>query len=1640
MPIIRVERSEGRLRFGEEDTPAPFGVIAEGVRPEIIVAVLPTRDVDVLAVGLVLAVDGREQRVQFRKHTSAQTTSKEQFWIAQFPKLRPGSEVAYEVVVLFSIGGDTEHISSTEGGRSRIKLSVSGEAPADAPPPSIAPPPQPVAAPPVMAPPMAVTTKSVTGKVVTDRGQPGSRIALRLTHRAFGGASELLGEGVTDEQGNYRIGYSLSGKANLALLAVDAAGNEVALNRTRRGVSDKETLNAVAPERLVEKRAGELERLMDALRPAIPAGATLGGALETDEHRDLTMLHKASQWDARLIALAALAEARSHETNLPAKALYALFRCGLPTHRDAISRLDLATFRAALSRARTERLIELENTELEEAAAAFVHFVKLDYRRIRGPHAVSSLGDLLDSSGLDEASREALLGVLTAKAHPPDTVEGNVELWDQIKNAGLSEGAVARLQQQGRLGLLTDNHGPLIVQLITENITTADELAATGHYEPALWQERLSRLTTEAFPTPALPPGETIESYANTLASRVRRAVPVQVVRQRIARGQLAAEGVDDACLRRLHRIAPNEAALSKLVSAGFRSALDVARKQVDAFANEVAGDLSTDEAAAIHGAATSVVGAALAELAAGPLPSRPSNHRSVLGPFAHLADLLRCVKNSPDHPRPLELLAARRPDLTTLAADESSTRPVHGIDLVNEILERDVAGPGADEDSPRRAYDALRRASFPRALPFDQITETLRGWLSRTPSKSHDSEPRASRPSLWQVRDAFSSSRDNGDLDESTASVFLELLGLSASEIELFTSRRSLVDEWYVQFGYDAEGPASSELTSRDNLVRRLQITVEDLAEISKAPFFVGIQPREWLVRVALFVRLREKLAMDTATLANTLAALYPRGAKIEDGLRTALVYLSHVVEIEALLDLPASDRPRIKALWSSKDRSAEARPWLAKTLGLSTVELDALVEALGYDPIRPLSDKPIQRLADDVPFASTLPFIRLVLQLREVGLPVDEAVRLNHYPFEEAARRLELTAAEVAHAAPGDGSATTLARLLQHLHLKRRLSATSGDMIGLFRSANITVGQDVGEHAARESIARAFSDALASLSRREAADIRRVVMHFDADWSINVSAGGRLAVEATKLREPQHIARILRAVDVAARLSVPVERILSGRSWLVREHDTASLESIRQALAKAHGAIVWRSVEQAVEEGQRGRRRDALVADTMRRRGFSSRRHLGEHFLIDPDTSADALTTRVDQAVVSMQRFLGRCILGLETLSPDAPSTLRRMIDASCHERVSSAEVWRAERARVLFPSVGSTAGDALKSPLFLDFERALESGNGSFADAEQSLVDYLRGLDDLARRDSHAGELTMDRWEGWAPPSHRPWVVVDRLPDLPIDRYFLTAAGAPAFEPNMEECTHPPRDSQDWVVDASALVDYGASAIGARGFAGRASSQRSAPEMASGTSGNRFVRSLVQRALADGASALFTVGESSVDFSDQRYALYYREVFFQAPYAAALRAIQEKRHVDAQRWLDALLGFWTGVSSSCERMLVLACADNLIAAGDHHAVVAADLVAICSSSGAWGRNEAEKRPNAESDSVLDRLVALEATTHRVPVSAALGEGQAGDVVREIVEDLLSTPAATLPLDARIVVRHAALEDSRPRSDLGS
>lgn len=1633
MPIVRVERSEGRLRFGEEDTPAPFGVIAEGVRPDIIVAVLPTRDVDVLAVGLVLAVDGREQRVQFRKHTSAQTTSKEQFWIAQFPKLRPGSEVAYEVVVLFSIGGDTEHISSTEGGRTRIKLSVSGEAPPEAPPPSIAPAPQAITAPPVIAPPIAaVTTKSVTGKVVTDRGQPGSGITLRLTHRAFGGASQLLGEGVTDEQGNYRIGYTLSEKANLTLVAVDAAGDEVVLNRARRGVSDKEVLNAVAPERLVDKRAGELERLMDALRPAIPVGAALGAALETDEHRDLTMLHKASQWDARLIALAALAEARAHETNLPAKVLYALFRAGLPTHRDAIARLDLATFRTALERAQAERLIELDDTALEEATAAFVHFVKLDYRRIRGPHAVSSLGDLLDSSGLDEASREALLGVLTAKAHPPDTAEGKVELWDQIERAGLSQGAIARLQQQGRLGLLTDNHGPLIVQLITENITTAEELAATGHYEPGLWLERLSRLTTEAFPIPALPPGHTIDSYADVLASRVRRAAPITVVQQRIARGQLSAEGVDEACLRRLHRIAPNEGALSKLIAAGFRSALDVSRRRLDDFVKEVSGEVNAQEAAAIFAAATSVVGAALAELAAGPRPSGTPTHRSVLGPFAHLGNLLRCVKDSPDHPRPLELLTARRPDLTALPTDETSTKAVHSIDLVNEILERDVAGTGADEEAPRLAYEALRRATYPRALPYDQLTETVRGWLSRVPSKSHDTEPRATRPSLWQVRDAFCSFGPESELNDATTSVFLELLGLSASEVELFTSRRSLVDEWYLQFGYDAEGPAAGELTSRDNLVRRLQISTEDLADISKAPFVVGVQPREWLVRVAIFVRLREKLSLDTATLASTLAALYPRGARIEEGLRTALVYLSHVLEIEALLDLPASDRPRIQALWTTKDRSAEARPWLAKTLGLSTVELDALVDALGFDPVQPLSDKPVRRLSDDVPFSSTLPFIRLALKLREVGLPVDEAIRLNHYPFEEAARRLELTAAEVAHAAPGDGSATTLARLLQHVHLKRRLSASSGDMIALFRSANVTVGQELGEHAAKEAISRAFADTLASLSRREAADIRRVVMHFDADWSIGVGAGGRLVVEATKLREPQHIARILRAVEVAARLSVPVERILSGRSWLVREHDAASLESIREVLCKAHGAIVWRSVEREVEVGQRGRRRDALVADVMRRRGFTSRRQLGEHFLLDPDTPTDALTTRVDQAVVSMQRFLGRCILGLET--PSDRGT-RRMIDASSHERVSSAEIWRSERARVLFPSVGSGGGDAPKSPLFLDFERALDGGNGSFADAEQSLIDYLRGLDDQARRDSHSEEVSIDRWEGWAPPSQRPWVVVDRLPDLPIDRYFLTTSTAPPFEPNLEECTRPPRASRDWLTATDATVEYGASAIGARGFERPAAVQPSTPELARGTSGNRFVRGLVQRVLADGAGALFAVGAQNVDFSDERYALYYREVFFQAPYAASLRAIQEGRHADAQRWLDALLEFWKGVSASCERLLVLACADNLIAAGDHHALVAADLVAICSSGASWGQTQGEKPPTPTSVSLLDQLVALETTAHRVPVLAGLAPGRSGDIVREIVEDLLGKPAATLPLDARVSARQAALEDTPSR-----
>ena len=113
---------------------------------------------------------------------------------------------------------------------------------------------------------------------------------------------------------------------NLELRVSADDGPEVVLTDTLFDVQPGDVVNVVAPAS-VQPPGAEYQRLLTDLASPL-GGLPLGGARQTADQPDLTLLQESTGWDARLVALAASAEHVAAATGLTAAAAYALLRAG----------------------------------------------------------------------------------------------------------------------------------------------------------------------------------------------------------------------------------------------------------------------------------------------------------------------------------------------------------------------------------------------------------------------------------------------------------------------------------------------------------------------------------------------------------------------------------------------------------------------------------------------------------------------------------------------------------------------------------------------------------------------------------------------------------------------------------------------------------------------------------------------------------------------------------------------------------------------------------------------------------------------------------------------------------------------------------------------------------------------------------------------------------------------------------------------------------------------------------------------------------------------------------------------------------------------------------------------------------------
>lgn len=489
---------------------------------------------------------------------------------------------------------------------------------------------------------------SVEGKVASRISAGVGGLRVQIVDKGVGDDVHLA-DAVTEDGGAYRATFSdkdirRRGKTRPDLQARVFAGDTfLAASEVRYNASQDETLNVLLDDKASSALRSEHEILTGAL--AGHFAGRLGDLKETDDRQDITYLANKTGWDARAVALAALADQFSARTvdaagapAIPQPFFYALFRAGLPANEHILYRTDAKTLTMIWTKAVAQGVIPSSITSTIPGVVK--QFQKLGAKRLLTGSAlagVSSLKEMLASSRLSDTQQQRFAALYTANG------TDMASFWKAVGDA-FGRDTAGRLQLDGKLGFLTMNNVPLMQALRrvggSQGLSDPVQIAQAGFHRAAKWGELLNANT----PIPKEIPGETPEAkrgnYAEFLAAQVRLSYPtaalaemvksgglpvsvpdqvhgfltehqgqfeigVQPVERYIAqkRLQVAPETVAQIKrLQRVYQITPGDRAMTGLLKRGIDAAYHVVRFDKEAFVQKFSQDLGgADQAALVY-------------------------------------------------------------------------------------------------------------------------------------------------------------------------------------------------------------------------------------------------------------------------------------------------------------------------------------------------------------------------------------------------------------------------------------------------------------------------------------------------------------------------------------------------------------------------------------------------------------------------------------------------------------------------------------------------------------------------------------------------------------------------------------------------------------------------------------------------------------------------------------------------------------------------------------------------------------------------------------------------------------------------------------------------------------------------------
>jgi hypothetical protein len=183
---------------------------------------------------------------------------------------------------------------------------------------------------------------------------------------------------------------------------------------------------------------------------------------------------------------------------------------------------------------------------------------------------------------------------------------------------------------------------------------------------------------------------------------------------------------------------------------------------------------------------------------------------------------------------------------------------------------------------------------------------------------------------------------------------------------------------------------------------------------------------------------------------------------------------------------------------------------------------------------------------------------------------------------------------------------------------------------------------------------------------------------------------------------------------------------------SWNTAAVSFDQSSQIRFAVKSKYDNDQWLAIAPDIRDSLREQQRNALLAYVIFNGGFDDADEVFSYYLIDVQMSACMDSSRIKQAILSVQLFVQRVLMNLES---DQIEFTRE--DAREWVWRKNYRVWEANRKIFLWPEnwLSPELRDD-KSPFFQELEHELQQDDTNDASAERAYLNYLKKLDQVSQ----------------------------------------------------------------------------------------------------------------------------------------------------------------------------------------------------------------------------------------------------------------------------------------------------------------